>query len=210
MRISRTSFRVLKDGHYAASLLLLGAGLLHAGPITYTFSGTGTGTLGSTSFTNANFVATIDGDTSNVGFLDELGALGADSGLSANIDITGPGLLNFTGTAFIFTSGQFVGFGESDGPFPSPPGDLFEIENSSVAGYNLTSDLTASGTNLNLSQFQNVDTDGGLLSFNSMSSVTFESEVASEPGSIFMLAAAFGVMPFLMRMRSKSHSGCWR
>jgi hypothetical protein len=201
MCILQTAFRILRGCHCLA--LLLGVGLLQAGPITYTFSGTGTGALGSTSFTSASFVVTLAGDTSDVGPVAGTGGLSGIAGLPANINIAGVGLLDFTGGAFILAEGGFdnVIFGVTD--------NLINISNPSLFGYDLASDFTTSGTNFSgaLADFNNVGTGGGLLSFSSMSSVTFQSELGSstpEPQSLFMLASAFVIAPFLRRMRPRS------
>lgn len=69
-------------------VLLLGfSAVAFSNPITLTFSGLATGTLGSTSFTDAPFTVTSDGDTGSVfvtsGSIEELPAIGA------TIDIDG-------------------------------------------------------------------------------------------------------------------------
>jgi exosortase sorting signal-containing protein len=50
----------------AASVLLFGPASALGASITYTFSGTGTGTVGATTFTNAAYVITLSGDTSTI------------------------------------------------------------------------------------------------------------------------------------------------
>lgn len=198
MRIRRMLLGSLKSGNCLVPLLL-GAGLLHAAPITYTFSGTGTGTLGTTSFTDASFVATLTSDTANVAFVPALSALGI-LGLPADIEIAGVGSLNFTGTAFIFTGGQVVGFGEDNAGFPSPPGNLIQIDNANVSGYNLASNFTTSGANGILSQFQNAATSGGSLSFSSMSTVTFVSALSTpEPSTFVILGAGLAILAWRKR-----------
>ena len=204
MRIGWMLVSSFKSGNCLAPLLLLGAALLHAAPITYTFSGTGTGSLGTTNFTDASFVATLTSDTADVAFVPALSALGI-VGLPADIEIAGVGSLNFTGTTFIFTGGQVVGFGEDNAGIPSPPGNLIQINNAALSGYNLASDLTASGANDILSQFQNAATSGGALSFSSMSTVTFQSVVSAvsgvpEPSTIVILGAGLA----LLALRKKS------
>lgn len=196
-----------------APLLLLSVGVLQANPVTYTFTGTGTGTLAptplaTTSFTNANFVVTLTSDTGNVALVPSLGNIPAIVGLPANINISGLGDLNFTGTTFIFAvpaAGE-VGFGEDNTGFFSPPGNLIQITNAVLSGYNLTTSATASGANGILSQFNNAATNGGPLSFSSMSTVTFVANVspAPEPGSILLTGAALLGLAVLAARRAAS------
>jgi hypothetical protein len=66
MRVLELPAGVLKVGHCFCALLLMGAGILQAGPITYTFNTTGTGTLAGTPFANAPITVTSVADTSEV------------------------------------------------------------------------------------------------------------------------------------------------
>jgi hypothetical protein len=59
----RNSFRAI---WLAPALLVLRAVVVQASPIAYTFSGTGPGTLGATSFTNAAFVLAMKPQNVNV------------------------------------------------------------------------------------------------------------------------------------------------
>jgi PEP-CTERM motif len=74
-----------------------------AGPITYTFTATVTGTLGTTPFTNASLIAVAIGDTANAGpdggggFINDIGA-----GL-ATISISGVGSGTFTDLMYVFS-----------------------------------------------------------------------------------------------------------
>jgi len=200
------SFRIFKGVKSGAALLLLGAGLLQGNAVTYTFSGSGTGSLGTTDFTNANFVVTLDGDTSEVAIQPPLGSIPGIIGLPVDIDITGVGTVNFTGTTFIFTYSETVGFGEDNSGLTPPPGNLIQITAANLSGYGLTSDIISSGGNTVLGQFVNAATSGGSLTFTSMSTVTFNANVSSipEPSAVALVGGAMAVLTLLKRMRKNS------
>jgi hypothetical protein len=186
----------------APLLLLLGTGLLQAAPIIYTFTGSGTGTLGATPFTSANFVATLTTDTSQVIFQSVFGALGA-IGIPAQIDISGVGLETFTGVTFLSTFSNVLDFGEGNGALFNAPGNLIENDNSAFLGYDLVSNKTVTGPNVYLAQFVNANTSGGALSFTRMSNVTFQAAVGTgtpEPATFFLLLGALAAVPLVKRV----------
>jgi hypothetical protein len=196
--IGMLSIRRLLRG--LAPLLLGGAGLLQGGLITYTFSGNGTGALGATRFTAVDFVVTLTTDTANVVYQNSLSSVGA-IGLPAVIDIAGVGVETFTGTTVLYDFNNEAGFAEGDAGLFTAPGNIISIDDSAFVGYDLISNLTVSGPNVYLSSFSNAGTDGGALTFNRMSNVTFQAvATAPEPGSMFLLLGAFGIaVPLLTR-----------
>jgi hypothetical protein len=90
---------------------------LSASTITFTYSGTASGTLGQASFSDAAFTVTGVGDTTNVfvnpGNSSVLG-LHLDS---ASIDIAGQGIFSITSAmgAFVAHNAQFAGIAHGDG-----------------------------------------------------------------------------------------------
>jgi PEP-CTERM motif len=164
--------------------------------INYSFTGTGSGTLDNLGFVDAPFAVSINADTNDVAFQPSLGAFGILN-LGGTIDITGVGVATFTLPLFIFGGNGLdaVGFGNLDAN-----GNLIAIFQTGLglATYDLASNFgPVTGTNANLSQFQNVATDLGTLGFTTMSEVTFVSTVTGVPEpSSFVLSGA-GILGFL-------------
>ena len=169
-------------------------------PITYSFAGSGSGTLAGASFTDAAFEALVYGETDDILHPDPtLGAQGMHD-LAATIEIEGVGLLTFTYPAFIFGGFNYlgnplgnVGFGTSDG------GNLISVFHSTLAGYDLASSFGPLwGWNMSLSQFEDISTNLGMLTFASMSGVTFEAAVGSsqvpEPGLLLLVGTGFACL----------------
>lgn len=101
----RTMVRMHR-GSWAVSLgLLFGlAAPASAGFVTYTFSGTGTGDLGGTAFTDSPFQVTISGDTADI----SRSLVDPDTpvlvNLSATIEISGLGVAVFASPVDVFNS----------------------------------------------------------------------------------------------------------
>ena len=161
---------------------------LAAAPISYTFTGTGTGTAAGTPFTNSAFTVSITGNTSDVAFQPSLAALGIINIPGATMSIAGVGTVNFA-SVFVYRTGPEVGFGTDR--------NLVSIQNGAVSGYGLvTSFGPASSANSSLSQFVNIPTNLGILTYSSMSTVTFQASVSGvpEPASGGMLLIGAGLL----------------
>ena len=175
---------------------LIAAGAAQAGPITYTFSGTGTGTLNNTAFTDASFNIQLFTDTSNVS---ETTPYEVYSGLTGTYDIDGIGsgsLINYLSNTgdntklYMFggINDNYVGY---IGPFENYLGApqyrnmmYFQLPDNDFTSYDLKSDFgPVVETNDNVNQFQNAMVEGGLLSFSSMSPVNFCSALAATDDS---------------------------
>jgi hypothetical protein len=184
-------------------LLIAGAGLLEATPITYTFSGSGSGTLGSTAFTNQNFVATLNTDTSDIFFQGALSSVG-DIGLPASINIAGIGNETFLGTTVTAALSSEFDFAVGDAGLFTAPGNIFSLVSPALIGYDQVSNITVTAPNNYLSSFVGVDTSGGALTFTRMSTVTFQAVAGTpEPGSVWLLSIGLGLIGFRGALRIK-------
>jgi hypothetical protein len=214
--VARMPARALLNIWKVVPVFALFGGLIQAAPITYTFSGSGTGTLATTAFTNANFVVTLTSDTSQAIPQSQLGNELGIIPIAAQINITGVGTETFTGTTFLaispFQSPIWqLDFGEGNAGLFSAPGNLFELRDATLNQYNLVSNFTDSGTNLYLSQFLAASTNGGALTFTSMSPISFQAtvgqaSVAPEPGTAGMLLAGLAGLAIAGRARFNRRS----
>ncbi len=171
------------------------AAILSAAPITYRFSGTGSGTLNGNAFTNNAFEVSIAADTDDIANQPSIGATGILD-LTGFITLGSFGTIEFTNPIVVFTFDEYVGFGNF------VTGNAVMGSNNALFGFGLLPvGPTNIGNNVNLSQFTNVGTNAGLLTFSAMSEVTFEAEGADgipEPSTYLMIAPA---LLLLMRRR---------
>lgn len=163
-------------------LALACAGVAEATPITYLYSGSGTGSLGNVSFTNAEFLITAQADTSNITPWVNAGFGPQNTHLLTTIDIGGLGVhtINMPSHTWVVPDGSVGGLGEN----------LYlnwvTLSESFLPGYGLD---TAYGpvtdtTPWDVGQFNSVNTTGGLLSFTSISTITFEAILVPEPSAM--------------------------
>ena len=160
----------------ASTLLVLAGGLAKADLITYTETDTVSGTLGTTTFTNAFITITVTADTASV-------AVGSGfdtvSPLSNRFTIAGVGTYSFTSsTLFMFSNETgYVGLADS-------PGSILDTYSPVLNNYQLTtaigpvsgSDFIGTGTAYVF------PTTGGDLHFSdSLNQATFEATLAAVP-----------------------------
>ena len=164
----------------------------------YEFTGVGTGTLGTTPFTNAPFVINLMGDTANI---IRVGSDVHSLDGTSTFFIDGLGLGDFTQPTRVFSNVGVSAIGFSRGTTGTEsPTDLIDLHDPAFAGYDLRrpfplfreEDPTAVG------QFRNVSTSRGLLTFSSIDYVTFQA--FPEPASAAILAAV-GTAAALRRRR---------
>jgi len=159
---------------------------LYAMPITFTFQGVGSGNVGATAFSDASFTIISYSDTSNIENDSTLFSL--DS-ISATIQITGFALGTFQVGSRVFDnqSGSVLGFSKA-GLYGL---DLMDFTNSVFNSYALDSSFGPIyvGTPFALSQFFNVATDIGDITFTSASDVIFAAAAVPLPASLLLFGS---------------------
>lgn len=188
-----------------ASAMTVMVACAYADIMTFTHTGTGSGTVGATSFSNAAFTITDKAETANRQAISGTGFYIDD--FSASISISGVGTFDFiTGTrTFVNQNSQIVGFSRAG----LSGADLFNGPvNAAFATYDLQSSIgPISGTG-SLLQWSSspVNTSGGVLVFNNgVSDTRFTASVASsvpEPSSWALLGTALLGICAAMRLRS--------
>jgi len=151
-------------------------------PITFVFTGVGTGTIGGMGFADAAFTITAVGDTSTVH--EFTGGPPASTptidSITATISISGIGVATFTEATRVFNSQTVTVVG-----FNSPVhADLYNIgPDASLATYDLVTDFGPifDATPSAVNQFLNVSTSMGLLSFTSAQDGSFQAFVTGGP-----------------------------
>jgi hypothetical protein len=182
----------------AAILLFCGAQQAKADAITYTESGTATGSIGATNFTNALVTITFAGDTTNVS---AVAGFFTNSVGTATVAIGGIGTFAFTDSLYVFDNQPYSVAGISDATL----NDILDtFGNSAFSTYDLT---TTFGPVTGLSGFNpgsTYGTSGGGLTFGDMSTnSTFSATTAAvpEPSSLVLLGAAMAGLLMLRRGR---------
>ena len=180
----------------AIALALLVTANSYAATIIFTYTSTGSGNVGSTSFTNAPFTITQTADTaSRVSFP---GGFSIDA-ISASIAIGGAGNFSFTsGTrTFVNIFGPEVGFSRAGA------NGLDLIVGPKNAAFYTWDMLTSIGPIIGLANFlqwqhppDSVTTDGGTLLFSSVNSTpsTFTATIAPEPSAAVLACFGFGLL----------------
>jgi hypothetical protein len=165
------------------SLLLVGlAQPGSAQTLKYVFTGTASGTVGDTSFTNAPLTVSTIGDTSTVVFTAPIYRLNVPPG-GASFSIGGVGSGTFTDATYVFDNqtafGGSVGFGDPSLPLGSCC-DIIQIHdadfNSTVfASYDLKSPIGPLGfvTDPSFGDWVNVPTSLGPMTVTSFTNVSF-------------------------------------
>lgn len=154
----------LKSCFISIAILLLGVCVAIAEPITYIYTGTGSGTIGGTPFTDATFTITGQADTDDLANCSSPDCQDV-AHLNTNIVINGVGTYTITSPlrTFLYTGGPTaVGLSWVDG-FGF---DLYDLENN-LAGWDLVSSwgpVNCSGMLIQWG-FSSVNTSGGVLFF---------------------------------------------
>ena len=167
-------------------LALACAGVAQATPITYLYSGSGTGSLGDVSFTNAEFLITAQADTSNITPWVNASFGPQNTHLSAKIDISGLGVhtINTPSHTWAVPDGSLGGLGENGYV------NWVTLSGGQLSGYGLDTTFgpVTDPAPTHVEQFHSVLTTGGVLQFTNISTITFEAILVPEPTA--MLSAA--------------------
>jgi hypothetical protein len=177
---------------------LASSAILLAGPITYTFTGSVTGTLGTTTFTGAALTATLIGDTANVfpdgggGYVNDIGA-----GL-ALLSIAGVGTGTITDPMYVFSCPSCSGFIELQSQVGT---GALTFTDPAFLAYDLTTAIgpidSATPTPAFFLPWSNA-TSFGTFNITSIDNPTFQAALGSsvpEPGTFVLvsLAALLGI-----------------
>ncbi len=185
--------------------LLMGGAEAQAAPITFTYAGNGSGMIGATTFTDADFLITALADTANI-----MPWAPASGGTqlthdSLTIEIAGLGTATITTASHTWAvpSGSPGGLGKNLGE------NWMSWDDGAFAGFDLASNLTATSPPLHLNQFHTVATTLGTLKVESLNGeFTFTSRLGAavpEPGSIALLGlGVFGLGVVSRRRRIRS------
>ncbi len=177
----------------AVLVLALGTTCAMGAPITFTWDGTASGTVGMTSFVDAAFTITMTADTDSVGTGPYYMYL---VGLSTTIDVAGIGTATFTAPKQILVAPEYHGLGfEAVGGY-----DYLDMSSTAFDTYDLTTDLgpVFDAAPVAVGQFANVGSSLGDITLVRAYDVTFnarteDSGSVPEPSALaFVLCGAVG------------------
>jgi hypothetical protein len=184
------------------ALLGFAGATAQAAPLQITITGTGSGTIGSNSFTSALFTIQLTGNTDNR--VDPATNVYAIPLSLATIDITGIGQATFTFTsrAFVNNNLALAGFSKDFFGDGSSGPDILDVDGAPFATWDMTTNVgpVFDAALHPVGQAQNLDTTLGALSFSAYSNGTYTA-VVPEPTGVLLVAAA---LPLAMRRRRRA------
>jgi hypothetical protein len=198
--------------HIVLLTVVLGASIAYAVPITYTFTGTATGTLGSTPFTNAMLTISVTLDTNNIlnpssGFFQNPYAPNA---ATFSIGGIGSGTLSNNG-AVLGSQTQLLGnvrIADNTVGALIVIGDTL-IGSTALASYSLATPIGPLGPETTSPfSFPTVPTSSGSLAVTSIANMTFQATVSSAglatpiPPSLYLCLGGLACLGFY---RARQH-----
>jgi hypothetical protein len=183
-----------------ATALLGSLSSISASPITFIYSGVGSGTVDSTPFTDAQFAFTSTGDTD-----DRMGEFDVSqiNHLTSRIEIEGVGTFSVLVSTGTFVNRYFgiVGYG-----YPYQADLLVGPTHDAFKTWDMLGSIGPIHGVGALVQWDSAqfETDGGVVDFdNSPSAVTFEATVVPEPSSVVLAAIGLIGLAALGRRRKR-------
>jgi hypothetical protein len=203
--ILKTRFTAFVTLGFAAAISFNRLEVAQADPINYSFSGVGSGSLGSVTFTNSSFVIDVSTDTSQI-FLSSIWftppQLQAYAGLfSSTISISGIGTAtNYSSlyvTLFRDSENKFQSVGVGHDIFPD-----FSFTGSGLQGYGLDTSTEFLTGPVNCAELSNIPfqtSDGDFVLSSVSSAGGFQSLVEPVPEPAVVPLLAVGAIGFLLR-----------
>jgi hypothetical protein len=186
---------------FVLSLVLLTAGTVSADSIIYTFTGTGSGTVGTSNFLNQPISITVLGNTENV--INPTPGIFVNASLNTSIDIPSIATIRVEDLTNMFSNStpNSAGIGIGDGTLNLALFGLIPANS-----YNLSSDFGPlfNANPVAATEFVNVATSEGTLDMTSWTNVTFNASLSPvpEPGSVLLLGVGLlGVAVMGLRKR---------
>jgi hypothetical protein len=155
-----------------ASLALLRMSMAAAGPITFVFDGTATGTLGAQTFSDADLSVTALGDTANIPAPDSVGVIRFNTPVTIKVAGLGSTTIASGGQVGCVPADQFVYFGVG-------PSDI-QVFDSSFATYLFKTAIgpVFEATDPSTVDWMNMSTPQGNLTVSSYTDLTFTATVS--------------------------------
>jgi hypothetical protein len=179
-----------------------------AAPITYTLSGTGTGTVGATAFTSAAYTISVVGDTTAI-----TGGPTFSNVVTGTMTIAGIGTATITEPIRVFNNQGSAAFGVG-----RPGSDLLDVTNPAFATYALATNLgpIPGLTPFALNQFTTLASSLGAITMPTSGPVTFQATTSAVPpaastpvptlseyGLLLLALLTGGVAALRLRSRSR-------
>jgi hypothetical protein len=174
------------------------------GPITYTYDGSGAGTLNGQQF-NGAFTFTAQADTSNITPWADAGGGPQNTHLSATLAIAGLGVFDVLTPSHTWLAQNCCG-----GLGANLSSNWITLSTPAFVsvGYGLDTSFgpIVNTAPSNVNQFNGVSTSGGILNFQSIETVTFTASTGPgvpEPGTLSVFVGGLGLILFRVRSRPR-------
>jgi hypothetical protein len=169
-----------------AVVLLAGPMAANALPVSYTWTGSGTGSLGGVGFTDAQFTLSVFSDTDDV--FEPVSGILRTSASTASVNVAGIGTATFTNTIAAVLNSNLNSVGISDLTLDRA---ILFVVNATLSGYDLASNFGPTSGIVSFNPSQPFPTSGGSFVLSSIlgGTATFQAVVRDvpEPGTLALL-----------------------